>query len=434
MNPVMVGFVSFAVVLLLMLTSMPIGLSMALVGIVGFALISGWEASLAIAAVTAWDTAANYSLAVIPLFVLLGNAAFHSGIGQDSYRSARAWFGHWPGGLAQATIVAGAIYGAPMGSTLPTAATLAQVCVPEMRRYGYSKAAATGCVASVGCMAAMIPPSTAMVLYSMVTETDVAKLLMAGWLPGLLMAVVYMIMMPILIHIRPGDYGETLKKMSWKERYESTKGLFGVMFILVVIMGAMYTGISTAVEAAGVGALATILLAFAQKRMNLYTLWKCTLDTARTSGMIVLIVVGAFIFQKMFAITTIPAVTAKFVAGLPVSSLGILIAIMIFYILLGTFMDGPAMLFLTMPTIYPIVQQMGWDPIWFGILYMMVAEIGMISPPTGSTLFGTKSVLPDVTMMDIYRGIIPYFIADLVILALLIAFPQISLVIPNRMK
>ena len=150
--------------------------------------------------------------------------------------------------------------------------------------------------------------------------------------------------------------------------------------------------------------------------------------------MIVLIVVGAFIFQKMFAITTIPAVTAKFVAGLPVSSLGILIAIMIFYILLGTFMDGPAMLFLTMPTIYPIVQQMGWDPIWFGILYMMVAEIGMISPPTGSTLFGTKSVLPDVTMMDIYRGIIPYFIADLVILALLIAFPQISLVIPNRMK
>jgi tripartite ATP-independent transporter DctM subunit len=430
----MVGLTSSAGLLLLMLTSMPVGLAMALAGVCGFAFIQGWESAAAIVAITAWDSTTQYSLVVIPLFILLGNVAFYTGIGQDAYRAARAWLGHWPGGLAHATVLAGALYGAGTGSTLASSATLAKVCVPEMRRYGYSKRLSAGCVASAGCMAAMIPPSAAMVLYSMVTETDLAKLLVAGIFPGLLMMVVYMLMMPILIRVTPSAFGKPLPKMSWKERFKSTKNLIGIIVIFLAIMGALYSGISTAVEAAGVGCLAIIILAFMQKRMTFRLLLECTLSTARISGMIVLIVVGAFIFQKMLAVSTIPVISAEFVANLPIPPIGILITIMLFYIMLGTFMDGPAQLFLTMPAIFPIVQTMGWNPVWFGILYMMVSEMGMITPPSGATIFGTKSVLPDVNLMDIYRGVIPFFLADLVILAILIAFPMITLLIPNIMK
>lgn len=434
MSPVMIGLICSMILLLLMLTSMPIGLSMGLMGVIGFAAINNWQSAATITAITTWSSAANYNLAVIPLFILLGNVAFYTGIGQDAYRAARAWIGHWRGGLSHATIIAGAVYGAGTGSTLASSATLAKVCVPEMRRYGYSKTLSAGCVAASGCMAAMIPPSTGMVLYSMVTETDLTKLLVAGILPALLMMFVYMLMMPVLIKISPSSFGAPLPKVSWKIRFQSSKNLIGVIVIFSTIMGAMYSGISTAVEAAGIGCLAIIILSFAQKRLTPRILWECALSTARISGMIVLILVGAFVFQKMLAVSTIPAVSAEFVANLPVPPMGILILIMVFYILLGTFMDGPAQLFLTMPAIFPIVQAMGWDPIWFGVLYMMTAEIGMISPPTGATIFGTKSVLPDVTLMDIYKGVFPFFIADLVILAILMAFPIITLLIPNMMK
>ncbi|MFH1651930.1 MAG: TRAP transporter large permease subunit [Chloroflexota bacterium] len=430
----MVGVISFLCLFALILTSIPIGFAMAFVGFVGFAVIVGWKGAFTIAALTSWDTVAHYSFSVIPMFLFMGNLAFRARIGEDAFRTARLWVGHIRGGLTHSTIVAGAVLGAATGSSIASAATLAKIAVPEMKRYGYSTELAAGSVAAAGCLASMIPPSTAQVLFAMVTQQSISKLLIAGILPGILLTVIYMIAMLIYFRIRPGKFGGKLASANWGERLKSAKNVAPVAFIFLMVMGSMYTGIATPTEAAAVGATSILIASFVMRRMNLRTLWEATVDTTVTTAMVFVILVGALIFNNLLAVSRIPAIAADYISALPVPPLVVLLAIMAMYIFLGMFMEGPSMLFLTMPTIFPIAQAMGWNPIWFGILYMMIAEVGMITPPVGATLFGTKSSLPDVTMAEIYRGIIPFFFADIVVLALLIAFPQISLLLPGLMK
>lgn len=433
MSPALIGLLSVFALLLLIFFGMPVAFATALVGIAGIWIITGWQATASIISIIPWEKVTIYTLTVTPMFVVMGNLTFHSGFGRDAFQSARQWVGQFPGGLAQATVLGSAFFGAATGSTVAAAATMGRIAVPEMQRYGYSPALATGAVAAAGPLAAMIPPSIGMVLFGMVTEQSVGKLLIAGYIPGFLNALVFMGVIFLRCWRNP-SLGDSMPAVSWKERLLAIRGLGGIFVLSLFVMGGIYTGVVTPTEAGALGAAGALLLGFATRRLNLRSLWASLLDTANTVGMIFATLIGAFLFNALFALTRLPQMSANFISALPVSPIGILIAIMVFYIILGTFMDPIAMLFLTMPTIFPIAVAMGWNPIWFGILFIHVYEIGMITPPFGLTLFATKAVVPDVSMEDIIRGIVPFLLADIVVLALFITFPDIILFLPNTMK
>lgn len=432
MDPGLVGLLSFAILLILILLGMPVAFAMALLGIIGFWIIGGWPATVSMVGMIPWNKVTMYSFTVVPLFVLMGNLAFHAGFSRDVFDSARKWVGQFPGGLAQATVLGSAFFAAATGSTVAAAATMSKIAVPEMERYGYDRGLALASVAASGTIASMIPPSIAMVLYGMVTEQSIGKMLIAGIFPGILMAASYMTQIILRTWLNP-SLGGAMPGVSWKERFIAIKGVVGIAFLFLVVMGGIYTGIVTPTEAGALGAAGALILGFATRRLSLRGLWESLLDTAKTIGMIFCICMGAFVYNALFAYSRIPDMGAEFISGLPVPPIGILIAIMIFYIILGTFMDGVAILFLTMPTIFPITVAMGWNPIWFGILFIHVYEVGMITPPFGITLFATKSAIPTASMEEMIRGIVPFLVADMVSLALLISFPAIALFLPSVM-
>lgn len=432
MDPSMIGIYAFIVLLVLMFFGLPVAFAMAIVGFAGYWAIDSLQNSLTMLGILPWEKVTNYTFTVVPLFVLMGNVAFHCRFGREVYETGREWVGHLPGGLAQATVVGNAIFGAATGSTIAAAATMAKIAVPEMRKYGYHDGLAVSSVAASGTMASMIPPSIAMALYGMINEVSISKMLMAGFLPGILMAISYLGQIYLRCYLNP-ELGPAMPASSWKKRFQSLKGVGGIGVIFLIVMGAIYTGLCTPTEAGSLGAIGAILLGFFSKRLTMRTLAEAVLDAAKTIGMIYGIVVGAFIFNGMVAISRIPDISAELIAGLPIPPLGILIVILFFFLLLGTFMDGIAMMFLTMPTIYPIVVAMGWDPIWFGILFIHVYEMGMITPPFGLTLFATQAVVPDAKTKDIMYGRVPFIISDLCVLTLLISFPKIATFLPSLM-
>ena len=419
--------------LILILLGMPVGFVMAVVGFVGYWIISGWGGALHMIGMVPWEKVTTYTFTVVPLFVLMGNLAFHCRFGREVFETGRDWVGHLPGGLAQATVVGNAFFGAATGSTVAAAATMAKIAVPEMEKYGYQDGLAVSSVAASGTMASMIPPSVAMALYGMVTEQSIARLLIAGILPGLLMAFSYLTQIGIRCHFNP-KLGPAMPPAPWKKRFISLKGIAGIGAIFLIVMGGIYTGVCTPTEAGALGASGTLVLGFASRRLKFANLWEALKDTAKTVGMIFAIAAGAFIYNALVAVSRIPDMSAEFISSLPLPSIGILIAIMIFYLILGTFMDGAAILFLTMPTIFPIVVSMGWDPIWFGILFIHVYEMGMITPPFGLTLFACEAVLPNVNAREIMIGRVPFIFSDLCVLTILICFPQIALLIPGLMS
>lgn len=431
-DPPLIGIICFlALLTLLLFVGMPVGFVMALVGFIGYWAIDGWGGATTMVGMIPFQKVTQYTWTVVPMFIMMGNLAFKAGFGRDAYYSALRWVGHLPGGLAQATVLGNAAFGAATGSPVAATVTFAKIAVPEMKRYGYDTALATGSVAAAGTLASMIPPSIAMLFYAVVAEQSVGKMFIAGILPGLLMALSYIVMIYVRCRLNPSLAGGAVQRASWGERILGLKGVGGIAFIFLCIMAGLYTGVVTPTEAGALGAASSLVLSFATRRLSLRGLGEALLETAKTTGMVFAIVAGSFIFNAMLAVSRIPNIGAEFIAGLPFPSIWILITIMIFYILLGTFMDGLAILFLTMPTVLPIVLAMGWNPIWFGILFVHVDEVGQITPPFGITLFATKSVLPDVSMADIMRGVMPFLMADSVVLALLIAFPQIILFLPN---
>lgn len=434
MDPISIGIYSFgALLLMLLVQGMPVGFVMALVGFVGYWMIAGFDGALHMIGMVGWEKVTSYTFTVVPLFVLMGNLAFHCRFGQEIFDAARAWVGHLPGGLAQGTVIANAFFGAATGSTVAAAATMAKIAVPEMEKYGYQNGLAVSSVAASGTMASMIPPSIAMALYGMVNEQSIARLLMAGILPGLLMAFSYTSQIWLRCYLNP-KLGPALPAVTWKERLISTKGVAWIGAIFVIVMGSIYTGICTPTEAGALGASGTLILGFASRRLTLTTLWEALRDTARTVGMIFAVAAGAFIYNGLVAVSRLPDISAEFMSSLPVPSIGILLAILFFYLILGAFMDGVAMMFLTMPTIFPIVVSMGWDPIWFGVLFIHVYEMGMITPPFGLTLFACEAVLPNVNAREIMIGRVPFIFSDLCVLTILICFPQIALLIPGLMS
>jgi tripartite ATP-independent transporter DctM subunit len=426
-----IGLIGIGVLLLLMALRMPIGIAMLLVGIVGFAILNGPQAALAALGSYPYQYAAVYDFAVIPLFVLMGNLGSVSGMARELYAAAYSWIGHMRGGLAHATVLACAGFAAVSGSSVASAVTMGKVCLPEMRRYNYSHRLSTGVIAAGGTLGILIPPSTAFVVYGLLTEQSIGKLLLAGILPGLLLTAIFMATIAIWMRYQP-QYGPPGPRVGWSEREQSLLGAGPMMFIVLVSIGGIYVGVFTPSEAAAVGAA----LAFG------YALWrgslggklsKILIETVNTTALVFLILIGALVFGPFLALSGLPEKIAQSLAGLDVPRVVILIMILAVYILLGTFLEGFSMLVLTLPIVFPIIKALGYDPIWFGVIMVIVLEMGLIDPPVGINVFIVKGLVPDVPMSEIFAGIVPFWLAMMVCIAILIVFPDIALFIPDRM-
>ena len=432
MTPMMVGVLGFVALFALLALRMPIGLAMMLVGAGGIAVLNSPTAALNVMGAFPYSYSAVFSLSVIPLFLLMGAFATVSGMGSDLYRTAYSWVGHRRGGLASATIISCAGFAALSGSSVAAAATMGKVSLPEMQRYNYDARLATGSIAAGGTLGILIPPSTVLIVYALLTEQSVGRLFLAGFLPGLLLTLLFVATVFIVSMLDPkaGPAGERTPML---ERLRELGRSGALLFIVILVIGGIYTGAFTVTEAASVGAFLTFLHALWSRRLTLARFFAALLDTIRTTAMVFFILIGAHFFAPFLALTRIPMNVAAMIGELAMPALAVLLTIILVYILLGTFMEGFAMLVLTVPIVLPIITTLGYDPIWFGIIMVIVVEMGLISPPVGMNVFVVKGVAPQVPLSDIYRGVIPFWLAMAVCVVLLILFPEIALFLPDTM-
>jgi tripartite ATP-independent transporter DctM subunit len=432
MSPTVAGIVGFVALFALLGLRMPIGLAMMLVGAAGIAFLNTPAAALNNLGSFPYSYSAVFTLSVIPLFVLMGSFATVSGMGTDLYRTAYAWIGHRRGGLAAATILACAGFAALSGSSVAAAATMGKVSLPEMRRYKYDARLATGSVAAGGTLGILIPPSTVLIVYALLTEQSIGRLFLAGFLPGLLLTLLFVATVLIVAALRP-EMGPPGERQPLRDRLAVLFHSGALLFIIIIVIGGIYTGLFTVTEAAAVGAFLTFLHALWRRRLTLATTAAALLETVRTTAMVFLILIGAHFFATFLALTRIPINLAMMLTDLAVPALMILAVILVAYIVLGTFLEGFAMMVLTLPIVFPIIVALGYDPIWFGIVMVVVLEMGLISPPVGINVFVVKGVAEDVPLGKIYAGIMPFWFAMLACVILLIAFPQIAMILPNTM-
>jgi tripartite ATP-independent transporter DctM subunit len=432
MTPTLAGVAGIAALLALLALRMPIGVAMALVGAVGIAALNSPEAALTILGSYPYSYAAVQALSVIPLFVLMGNFAVVSGMSGDLFAAAYTWIGHRRGGLASATVLACAGFAALSGSSVASAITMGRVALPEMRRYNYDPRLATGVVAAGGTLGILIPPSTVLVIYAILTEQSIGKLFLAGFLPGLLLTALFVITVVIVCACRP-DFGPPGERRALPERIDALKRASAFFVVVIMTIGGMYAGVFTVTEAAAVGAGLTLAHAVWRRRLTGANLADSLLQTVRTTAMVFLILIGAHIFSPFLALSRIPVDLANALVALGLPSLAVLGVILVAYIVLGMFLEGFAILVLTVPIVFPIITALGYDPVWFGIFMVIVLEMGLISPPVGINVFVVKGVAEDVPMGRIFAGILPFWVAMIVCVAVLIAFPQVALVLPNSM-
>jgi tripartite ATP-independent transporter DctM subunit len=430
MDPVVLGVISLAVLTLFLLSGMRLAFATALCGFLGLWALRGYDPAAALSATTIFGHITNYNLLVLPLFIAMGFFAYHAGITRDLYWTARQWFGHLPGGLAIATIFGSAGFAAACGASTASAAVMGRVALPELKKYGYDDKVSTGCVAAGGTMATMIPPSVLMVVYGFIAEESIGALLLAGILPGLLEAFSYVVMLLARFRLDPA-LGPPIRGITWAERLASVKGVWGMVVLIALVMGSIYSGIATPTEAAGVGALGALALAL--PRLTARTFWAAMVETARTCSLIFAIVAGVLIYVHFLGFTGMPGAVATFVVGLEMPPMVVLIGILALYLGLGMFLDGIGMLLLTVPIILPTVQHLGIHPIVFGVLVIRMIEIGLITPPVGLNVYVLRGVAQGVSMGDMFRGCGWFVIVDLINVAILLAFPQIILLIPQTM-
>jgi tripartite ATP-independent transporter DctM subunit len=412
---------------------MPIGFVMALVGFLGYVYLGSLDAGLNILGLTFYAGGTSYTLSVIPLFVLMGQFAAHAGLSRDIYHTVERWMGHQRGGLAMATIGACAGFAAISGSSVATAATMGTVALPEMKKYKYSEALATGTVAAGGTLGILIPPSATFVFYAILTEQSVGKLFIAGIFPGILLAALFMLTIYIRVRLKP-DIAPRGERASLREKIVALKGIWGIVVLFLLVMGGIYTGVFTPTEAAGIGAFGAFVFAMGKRQVTWENSTASLAQTAQTTAMIFIIIIGAYIFGYFLAVTRIPSELADFMAGLQVSRYVILVAVVLLYTILGMFLEGFAILVLTIPIIQPLMVNLGFDPIWFGVMVIIMMEMSLITPPVGVNVFVIKGVAKDVPMYTIFRGIWPFWVAMLVCLAILSVLPQIAMFLPNTMK
>ncbi len=427
------SLVGFAVIFLLALMRLPLAFAMGAVGIVGIGLTRGWQPALASAAQVVYETGFAYTLSVIPLFILMGNFVARAGLAHELFAAAYAFIGHRRGGLAHATVAACAGFGAICGSSIATAATMSKVAYPSMKKLGYSDSLSTGVMAAGGTLGIMIPPSTIMVIYGIITETHIGKLFAAGVIPGLLTAGLMMCGI-VWMTSRDPSHAPAGEKTSWPNRWKALRGIWGVALLVVVVLGGIYGGFFTATEGAGFGAAGAFLFALARGRLTFKNTYEVLVESARTTAMLFTLLIAATIFANFVNFTSMPGDLKEWITHLGLSPVMIIVAMMLIYIVLGTVMEELTMVLLTIPLFFPIVQALGFDPVWFGVLIVMIVQIGLISPPVGMNLFVINSLLPNVGLGNIFKGCWPFVAIMIGVLGLLIAFPQISLFLPSLMK
>ncbi|MCZ7564916.1 MAG: TRAP transporter large permease [Burkholderiales bacterium] len=432
MSPTAIGLAGMGALLVLLVLRMPIGIAMALVGALGIAALNSPDAALLVLGSYPYSNAAVHSLSVIPLFVLMGNFAMVSGMGSDLYAAGNAWIGHRRGGLASATILACAGFAALSGSSVASAVTMGGVAMPEMRRYAYDPRLATGVVAAGGTLGILIPPSTVLVVYAILTEQSIGKLFLAGVVPGVLLTLLFVLTVMVVTRFRP-RFGPPGERMPMRHRIAALKRGSAMVFVVVATIGGIYVGVFTVTEAAAVGAGLTMAHAIWRRRLTRAALADALLQTVRTTSMVFLILIGAHIFSPFLALSRIPNDLAELLVGLALPDAAVLAVILLAYVILGMFLEGFAMLVLTIPIVFPIITALGYDPVWFGILMVVVLEMGLISPPVGINVFVVKGVAEDVPMGRIFAGIVPFWLAMLVCVIVLAAFPQIALLLPDSM-
>lgn len=421
----------FAGMFALMLLRVPIAFSMGIVGLVGLGLMRSWPAAFSSTATEIVDIA-KYTLSVVPLFVLMGNFVTRAGMSRELYQAAYAFIGHRRAGLSMSTIVACAGFGAICGSSIATTATMARVAMPEMRRFNYEPSFAAGSICAGGTLGILIPPSVILVIYGIMTEQSIGALFAAGIVPGVI-ATLFYIAAAVAITARHPHYGPPGERTPWRERWVALRSVWGVLLLFALVMGGMYGGVFTPTEAAGVGATGGFLFALARRRLSFEALVQTLVESSRTTAMLFTIVIGAGIFANFLNFTTMPQDLKDFVAGFDIHPLAVIVAICLMYVVLGTAMETLSMILLTVPIFFPLVQSLGFDPIWFGVLIVCVAEISMITPPVGLNIFVLSSVVPDVRTTDIWRGVMPFVAADVLRMFVLIAFPVLTLWLPQAL-
>lgn len=431
MQAEIIGILGFCLLLLLIFLGMNIGLSMLAVGFFGFAWVAGFQAALSMLGTTVYSTLATYTLTVVPLFLLMGAIISHSGLGEALYEAARRWIGHLRGGLAMATVAACAVFAAMCGSSLAEVATIGRIALPEMRRHGYDDGLATGCVACAGSLAILIPPSMGFVMYGILTEQSIGALFIAGAIPGILLTLLFGIAILVVAWLNPTK-APIAPRSTWKERLTILKVAGPILCLILLVLGGIYAGVFTPTEAGAVGAFGAIVITSLTGFMNREKLLAAVREAGTTTAVIILIVIGAFIFTKFVSVSGIGAAFPAFVARKALSPYMGLLAIIIFYVLLGMFFDILAGMVLTLPVIYPLVCQLGFDPIWFGVLLVLLMEMGLATPPIGMNVF-VLSTITHVPMEKMFKGTWPFILAIVACLVLLVLFPQIALYLPSRM-
>jgi tripartite ATP-independent transporter DctM subunit len=431
-----VAVLGFAALFALMLLRVPVGMAMGLVGVTGFGYLVGFGPALKLIGQTSMRTVTDYTFGVIPMFLLMGTFVTNSGMSQDLFKAANSFVGHLRGGLGFATVVACGGFAAICGSSVATAATFSAVAYPEMRRYGYPQSFATGVIAAGGTLGAMLPPSTVLAVYGIITEQDIGKLFIAGIVPGLLAMAMYLITIWLIGYLRP-NFLPAGPTTTWRQKIGDVKNIWAPMLLFVFVIGGLY-GLPflprfTPTEAGGVGATGAFLIGVVTGRLNKDKILASLLQATRTAAAVFTVLIGALLFGYFLTVTQTPQKVTEFLTGLGLGSYGVLVLIMLMYLVLGCLMDAMAMIILTVPIIFPVVIHLGFNPIWFGVIIVMTVELGLIHPPVGMNVFVIKSVVKDVSFTTIFKGVIPFIVTDLIRLAILIAFPILALWLPSHM-
>ena len=433
MDPTLLSILILVFMFALLFCGMPIGFAMGLAAVVGTLLLVDAQAAFSLLGITAYDTAVTYNLSVVPMFVLMGYIAGNARLSEELYRACNAWLGHRRGGLALATIGACGAFAAICGSSIATAATMAQIALPEMRRYNYDDRLATGAVAAGGTIGILIPPSIIMVIYGLLTETSISQLFLAGFLPGLLTVAGFMLTIMVMTRIDP-RLGPPAARSSTRDKLMALKDVWGAAALFLLVIGGLYFGIFSPTEAAGIGAVGALALSVLNGSFGREMLAKSLLDTVKTTAQIFTILIGAILFNNFLILASMPTIVSGWITGLPLGKLAILMVIIGMYFILGCLLDSLAMILLTIPIVFPIVTALGYDPVWFGIIIVMVVELGLITPPIGMNVFVIKGIAREVPLYTIFRGVTPFIVAQIILIFVLIAFPEIALWLPSTMS
>lgn len=432
MSPEWIGVCGFAVLLGLIFLRVPVGIAMLGVGLVGSAVLNSPDAALNLMTGQTFSISTLYSLSVLPLFILMGNIASQAGLSRDLYDAAYALVGHFKGGLASATIVGCAGFAALSGSSIASAVTMGQVAYPEMKRRGYGDRLSTGAIAAGGTLGILLPPSTGFVLYAILTEESIGRLFMAGVLPGLLLTALFVLTVSLVVWLNP-SYSGTAQEETDNKNLASLVNALPVLGIIVTTIGGIYMGIFTPVEAAGVGAALAILIAILRGRLSISGFVTAVKSSLETTGLCFLILIGAMVFSPFVALSGLPSALSETILGYSTSPYIVLLMILALYLFLGMLIEGLSLMVITLPIVFPVIIGLGFDPIWFGVIMVLVLEMGLISPPVGVNCFVVKSIAPNVPLSEIFRGIMPFWAAMIICIMMLVAVPEIALFLPNLM-